>query len=99
MAFDNLLLERDGAVAISRSTGRRCSTRSTPRRSTSCGGSSWICSTTTTVRVVVITGAGEKSFVAGADINELAAQTPAPAASTRSPGSTSSTSSRTWASR
>src|SRR5207253_955535 len=28
------------------------------------------------VRVVVITGAGEKSFVAGADINELAVQTP-----------------------
>jgi len=29
-----------------------------------------------TVRVVVITGAGEKGFVAGADINELAQQTP-----------------------
>ena len=29
-----------------------------------------------TVRVVVLTGAGEKSFVAGADINELAVQTP-----------------------
>ena len=29
------------------------------------------------VRVVIITGAGEKSFVAGADINELAALTPA----------------------
>ena len=28
------------------------------------------------VRCVVITGAGEKSFVAGADINELAVQTP-----------------------
>src|SRR5687768_6241630 len=28
------------------------------------------------VRVVVITGAGEKSFIAGADINELAVQTP-----------------------
>jgi enoyl-CoA hydratase len=30
-----------------------------------------------TVRAVVLTGAGEKSFVAGADINELAVQTPA----------------------
>ena len=29
------------------------------------------------VRVVILTGAGEKSFVAGADINELAVQTPA----------------------
>src|SRR5579871_3292515 len=28
------------------------------------------------VRVVVLTGAGEKAFVAGADINELEAQTP-----------------------
>jgi enoyl-CoA hydratase len=28
------------------------------------------------VRVVILTGAGEKSFVAGADINELSAQTP-----------------------
>jgi len=29
------------------------------------------------VRAVIITGAGEKSFIAGADINELAVQTPA----------------------
>lgn len=29
-----------------------------------------------TVRVVILTGAGEKAFVAGADINELARQTP-----------------------
>src|SRR5207253_11238641 len=29
-----------------------------------------------TVRVVILTGAGQKSFVAGADINELAVQTP-----------------------
>src|SRR5947207_2273122 len=28
------------------------------------------------VRAVIVTGAGEKAFVAGADINELAAQTP-----------------------
>ena len=29
------------------------------------------------VRVLILTGAGEKSFVAGADISELAVQTPA----------------------
>src|SRR5215472_8888084 len=28
------------------------------------------------IRVIVLTGAGEKSFIAGADINELAVQTP-----------------------
>ncbi len=28
------------------------------------------------VRAIVLTGSGEKSFVAGADINELAVQTP-----------------------
>ena len=28
------------------------------------------------VRVVILTGAGEKAFVAGADLNELAVQTP-----------------------
>jgi enoyl-CoA hydratase/carnithine racemase len=31
------------------------------------------------IRVIVITGAGDKAFVAGADINELAVQTPAAA--------------------
>ena len=30
------------------------------------------------VGVVILTGAGEKAFVAGADINELAVQTPYP---------------------
>ncbi len=30
------------------------------------------------VRAVILTGAGEKAFVAGADINELAVQTPVP---------------------
>ena len=29
-----------------------------------------------TVRVLIVTGAGEKAFIAGADINELAQQTP-----------------------
>ena len=43
------------------------------------------------VRCVVMTGAGEKSFVAGADINELAEQSPTGGVSTRCAGSGSST--------
>ena len=45
-----------------------------------------------TVRCVIVTGAGEKSFVAGADINELAALTPAAGASMRRAARRSSTS-------
>jgi len=38
------------------------------------------------VRAVILTGAGEKAFVAGADINELAAQTPLEGKETSSRG-------------
>src|SRR5690606_10160367 len=34
------------------------------------------CKADESVRCVIITGAGEKSFIAGADINELSVQTP-----------------------
>src|SRR2546429_1072220 len=49
---------------------------SSRRRHTRCSRdwSSDVCSSD--LRVVILTGAGEKSFVAGADINELAVQTP-----------------------
>ncbi len=51
------------------------------------------------VRVVILTGAGEKAFVAGADISELAAVDPArPGATWPCAGSTCSTWSSTWAS-
>ena len=77
MAFDNLLLERDAAVAtvtINRPKVlnalnaqtldelRRVDARSEARRRR--------------FTRVILTGAGDRSFVAGADINELAAQTP-----------------------
>ena len=76
MAFENLLLERDGATAIVtinrpkvlNALNTHDARRAAPRDPRPEAGRR--------VRVVVITGAGEKSFVAGADINELAVQTP-----------------------
>ena len=77
MNFDNLLLERDGAVAIitinrpavlnALNTPTTDELRRAVLQLKHDAG----------VRVVILTGAGEKSFVAGADINELAALKPA----------------------
>ncbi len=76
MAYSNLLIDRDGASAvltINRPDKRNALNTQTLdelrraildlRRDDA-------------VRAVIITGAGDKAFVAGADINELAVQTP-----------------------
>ena len=76
MSVDNLLLERDGAVAvITINRPQVLNALDTPtidqlRRA--------VLELThdSTVRAVILTGAGEKSFVAGADIHELAVQRP-----------------------
>ena len=76
MAFDNLLLECDGAVAIvtiNRPTvlnALNAVTIDELRRAM------LDLKIDDSVRAIIVTGAGEKSFVAGADINELAVQTP-----------------------
>jgi enoyl-CoA hydratase/carnithine racemase len=76
MAFDNLLIERDGAVAIvtiNRPTVLNALNTVTVdelRRAM------LAFKQDDGVRAIIVTGAGEKSFVAGADINELAVQTP-----------------------
>jgi enoyl-CoA hydratase len=76
MGFENLLLERDGAVAVlTINRPQVLNALNTPtidelRRAV------LELKHDAAVRVVVITGAGEKSFVAGADINELAVQSP-----------------------
>jgi enoyl-CoA hydratase len=76
MAFDNLLLERDGAVAVvtvnrpAVLNALNAPTLDDLRRA------ALDLKHDTGVRVVIMTGAGEKSFIAGADINELAVQTP-----------------------
>jgi enoyl-CoA hydratase len=76
MAFENLTLERDGAIAvltIKRPTvlnALNTSTMDELRRAV------LDVKHDAALRVLIITGAGDKSFVAGADINELAVQTP-----------------------
>jgi len=74
--YDNLLIERDGAVAtltVNRPkvlNALNAPTMDELRRALrELRGDDQ-------VRAVIITGAGDKSFIAGADINELAVQTP-----------------------
>jgi enoyl-CoA hydratase len=76
MTFDNLLIERDAAVAII--TFNRPKVLNALNTETLSELSSAMASfkNDPDVRAIVLTGAGEKSFVAGADINELAVQTP-----------------------
>ena len=77
MDFDNLLLERDGAVAVI--TVNRPQVLNALNFSTidDLRRAALALKHDAGVRAVVITGASEKSFVAGADINEFAAQAPA----------------------
>jgi len=79
MTFENLLFERDGSdgrvaiVTINRPkvlNALDSATLDALRRAI------LTLAHDDAVRVVIITGAGDKSFVAGADINELAVQTP-----------------------
>src|SRR5690349_14654326 len=77
MSFENLVIEREGASAIvTISRPKVLNALNTPtleelRRAV------LELAHDDAVRAVVVTGAGEKSFVAGADINELAVMTPA----------------------
>jgi enoyl-CoA hydratase len=77
MNFDNLLLERDGAVAVV--TINRPQVLNALNFATIDDLRRAVLSLKddSDVRAIIITGAGEKSFAAGADINELATQSPA----------------------
>ena len=74
--YDTLLVDRDGAVeTITINRPKVLNALNTPTIN-ELERALIACRDDDAVRVVVITGAGEKSFIAGADINELSVQTP-----------------------
>ncbi|MGE5244593.1 MAG: enoyl-CoA hydratase-related protein [Betaproteobacteria bacterium] len=76
MAFDNLLLERDGASALVTINRPKVLNALNTQTMDELRRAMLDLKHDDAVRVVILTGAGEKAFVAGADINELAVQTP-----------------------
>ena len=77
MAFDNLILERDGAIALLTINRPKVLNALNSQTMDELRRAVLEVRHDPALRVLIITGAGEKSFVAGADINELAVQTPA----------------------
>jgi len=77
MSFENLLIEREEAVAILTINRPQVLNALNTRTLDELRRALLDLTHDEAVRAVVVTGAGEKSFVAGADINELAVQTPA----------------------
>jgi len=76
MAFENLLLERDGAIAVVTINRPKVLNALNTQTLDELRRVVLELGHDAGVRVVILTGAGEKAFVAGADINELAVQTP-----------------------
>ena len=75
--LENLLIERDGAVAIVTINRPKVLNALSTQTIDELRRAMLSLRHDDAIRAVILTGAGEKSFVAGADINELAAQTPA----------------------
>jgi enoyl-CoA hydratase len=77
MAFDNILIERDGATAIVTINRPKVLNALNTQTLDELRRAILEIKHDEGVRVVILTGAGERSFVAGADINELAVPTAA----------------------
>src|SRR3954468_220170 len=73
---DNLLLERDGAIAVVTINRPKVLNALNAATVDELRRTMLELKADEAVRAIGLTGAGEESFVAGADINELAVQTP-----------------------
>jgi enoyl-CoA hydratase/carnithine racemase len=76
MTFDNLLIERDGSIAIVTINRPKVLNALNAPTLDDLRRAILDLKRDESVRAIVITGSGDKSFVAGADINELAVQSP-----------------------
>lgn len=77
MTFETLLIERDGAVAVVTINRPKVLNALNTQTISDLEQAMRALAQDDGVRAIVLTGAGEKSFVAGADINELAVLSPA----------------------
>lgn len=76
MSFENLLIEREGAFAILTINRPKVLNALNTQTLDELRRAILELTHDEAVRAVVLTGSGEKSFIAGADINELAVQSP-----------------------
>ena len=76
-AFDNLLIDRDGATAIVTINRPKVLNALNSATLEELRRAVLALKQDAAVRCLIVTGAGEKAFVAGADINELSRQSPA----------------------
>jgi enoyl-CoA hydratase len=76
MAYENLIVEQDSAVSIVTLNRPKVLNALNAALLAELSAVIEAAAADDSVRVILLTGAGEKSFVAGADINELAVQTP-----------------------
>jgi enoyl-CoA hydratase len=76
MSYETLIVERDGAVATVTLNRPKVLNALNQRTIAELGQAIDELEADPDVRVIILTGAGDRAFVAGADINELATQSP-----------------------